>query len=182
MTLRERIGNEYFEWMFRLVCGKRYAKKVSYRKLLRYLHDVEFEYSIPKDENRAEDGIDLRYRFVCLQDCEDMLIYLDGPCSVLEMMIALAIRCEENIMDDEHVGDRTGQWFWGMIVSLGLGSMTDNRFDIEYTEEVIGRFLDRDYEPDGRGGLFTIKDCNRDLRDVEIWYQLCWYLDRFLGD
>ena len=39
--------------------------------------------------------------------------YLDNKtCSVLEMMIALAIRCEEHIMDDPDVGNRTGQWFW----------------------------------------------------------------------
>ena len=41
------------------------------------------------------------------------------------MMIALAIRCEEHIMDDPDAGDRTGQWFWSMLVSLGLGSMDE---------------------------------------------------------
>ena len=29
------------------------------------------------------------------------------PCSVLEMLIALSIRCEETIMTDEEYGDRT---------------------------------------------------------------------------
>ena len=80
-------------------------------------------------------------------------------------------------MDDPGVGDRTGQWFWGMIVNLGLGSMTDGRYDRRFVEGVLNRFLNREYEPDGRGGLFRIKHCNRDLRTVEIWYQLCWYLD-----
>ena len=46
-------------------------------------------------------------------------------------------------------------------------------------DDVIKRFLDRDYEPNGKGGLFTIKNCRQDLRKVEIWYQLCWYLDSF---
>lgn len=80
-------------------------------------------------------------------------------------------------MDDPDVGDRTGQWFWGMIKNLGLGSMTDARFDEEYVESVIERFLNREYEPDGRGGLFRIRNCTEDLRNVEIWYQMCWYLD-----
>jgi hypothetical protein len=93
------------------------------------------------------------------------------------MIIALAIRCEETYMDDASIGDRTGQWFWGMIRNLGLGSMVDSRFDKLYVEEVVRRFLDREYEADGTGGLFTIKNCDADLRDVEIWYQLCWYLD-----
>lgn len=54
----------------------------------------------------------------------------------LEMIIALAIRLEEHIMDDPDIGNRTGQWFWDMIVSLGLGS--------EGLIDVIRRFLNRD--------------------------------------
>ena len=176
--IRDDVKNEYFKWLSDSVCGRRYSKEVSYQKLLTYLHNTEFTYSIPKDRNRAEDGLDLRYRFAhCHSEFADAESYLDGPCSVLEMMVALAIRCEEDTMDDPHIGDRTGQWFWGMIVNLGLGSMMDDRFDRRYVDEVVTRFLNRDYEPDGRGGLFTVRHCDRDLRDVEIWYQLCWYLD-----
>lgn len=32
-------------------------------KLLRHLHNIDFQYMLPMDGNRAEDGIDLRYRF-----------------------------------------------------------------------------------------------------------------------
>lgn len=172
------VTNAYFEWMCDLVCRDRFPRDVSYVKLLSYLHKTEFIFSIPRDANRAEDGLSLRYRFACRYSSPAAAErYLQGPCSVLEMMLALAIRCEENIMDDPLIGDRTGQWFWEMIVSLGLGSMDDARFDIRYVDEAVTRFLNRDYAPDGRGGLFTIKRCREDLRRVEIWYQLCWYLD-----
>lgn len=80
-------------------------------------------------------------------------------------------------MDDPDIGNRTGQWFWGMIVNLGLGSMTDDLYDEKLVETAINRLLDRRYAPDGTGGLFTVKNCDRDLRKVEIWYQLCWYLN-----
>ena len=80
-------------------------------------------------------------------------------------------------MDDPQLGDRTGQWCWGMITNLGLGSMTDDRFDSEYVEEKIDRFLNREYEPNGKGGLFTVKNRDCDMRKVEIWYQLCYFLD-----
>lgn len=175
--MNNRIENEYFEWLYNLVCGERFSDQTSYRKLLMYLHTIEFTYSIPKDSNRAEDGKDLRWRFALYNDDRSLSEYLIGPCSVLEMMIALAIRCEENIMDNPNIGDRTGQWFWGMITSLGLGSMYDSRFDKQFVNEIINAFLERDYRPDGKGGLFTIKNCDSDLRTVEIWYQLCWYLD-----
>ena len=178
--MRNKINNEYFEWLFNLVCGERFSRNISYRKLLTHLHSIEFTYSIFKDKNRAEDGIDLRYRFILDHTYNiELMDYLDGPCSIFEMITALSIRCEESIMDDPRVGDRTGQWFWGMIVNLGLGGMTDDSFDQKFVDEVILRFLNHDYEPDGRGGLFTIRNCKRDLRTVEIWYQLCWYLDNF---
>lgn len=176
----QRINDEYFEWMCGLICGNRYAEAVSYRKLLAYLHSIEFTYSIPRDKNRAEDGLDLRYRFTYETNIKHAEDYIHGPCSVLEMMVALAIRCEENIMDDPSYGNRTGQWFWGMIVNLGLGFMTDSRFDEKFVDDVIFRFLNREYEPNGKGGLFTVRNCKYDLRTVEIWYQMCWYLDTFV--
>lgn len=177
----ESIHDEYFEWLSSLVCKNQFSKQFSYGTLLRHLHDTEFIYSIPKDQNRAEDGLDLRYRFAmsCFYGSshEAILEELDGPCSVLEMMVALSIRCEENIMDDPNIGDRTRQWFWGMIANLGLNSMYDARYDRRFVDDRLMIFLNRAYEPDGKGGLFRIRDCDRDLRTVEIWYQLCWYLD-----
>jgi hypothetical protein len=154
--------------------------KRSYRQLLSYLHSVDFDYTIPMDGNRAEDGVDLRYRFGYEYDYDGPIIanYLDDrPCSVLEMLVALAIRCEEHIMDDPDIGNRTGKWFWDMIMNLGLHAMDDTRFDKIYVEGIVYRFLDREYGRNGEGGLFTIPNCRRDLRTVEIWYQMCWYLD-----
>ena len=178
--VQDNINKMYFEWLFDFVCARRYRPPISYRKLLSYLHYRDFTYIISRDENRACDGIDLRYRF--MKSCwkcsdRDVLRALDRPCSVLEMMVALALTCEETIMDDPLKGDRTGQWFWGMINSMGLGTMIDDEFDQDYVEDVVDRFLNREYSPDGHGGLFVIKNCDRDLRNVEIWNQLCWYLD-----
>lgn len=181
MTFANHIQSEYFDWMVSLVTGERYAKTISYSKLLEYLHSVEFAPVIIRgDYDRSEDGIYLRYRFAVDKGYDEKLNihkYITGPCSVLEMMTALAQRCEESIMTDSAIGDRTGQWFWGMVVSLGLGSMENRFFDEKYVAGVINRFLNRDYEPNGRGGLFTIKNTERDLRSVDIWCQMCEYLD-----
>lgn len=171
--------DDYFEWMFDIVCGNRYDHTISYRKLLSHLYDIDFTYIIPMDRNRANDGIDLRYRFALLNGYDDIPECLDGPCSVLEMILALAIRCEETIMDNPDYGDRTGQWFWGMLSNLGLARMTDDVFNEKIAVTRIYNFMERRYEPDGRGGLFYIRNCPEDLRNVEIWTQLCWYLDNF---
>lgn len=171
---RNEIGNRYFEWLLELVDGE------NYRDLLIELLHTPFRYSIPNDKNREEDGVDLRYRFVMEENCSNLLSCLDGPCSVLEMMVALSIRCEEDIMDDPDAENRTTKWFWGMIENLGLGDMTDAYFDGDYVHERVDIFLNRDYEPNGEGGLFTVRTSPYDLRTVEIWYQMCWYLDEYL--
>lgn len=178
------VQDDYFEWMYDLVCKDRFADTNSYKKLLIHLHNIEFRYKIRNDSDRACDGVRLRHRFALMfgddynyvQDCLDDL----GPCRVLEMIVALAIRCEETIMDDPMYGDRTGQWFWKMIVNLGLGSMTDNNFDKAYVTSVIVSFLDREYEPNGRGGLFTVRNCDRDFRRLPIWNQMMLYLDTMI--
>lgn len=174
------VKDAYFNWMYDTMCKNVCSNDISYMKLFRYLHSVPFTYDkdFTMDGNREEDGIDLRYRFAYdhlqINNAEK---YITGPCSVLEMLVAFAIRCEECIMDDPKYGDRTSQWFWGMIKNLGLGTMSDNKFDKQYVEMVVRRFLDRDYEPNGKGGLFTIRGCTEDLRTIDLWCQLCWYLD-----
>lgn len=174
---KDEILNEYFEWLYRLVCGDRYSNAISYKKLLAYLHRTEFTYLLSKDKNRAADGVDLRYRFSKERYHGHVPSCLDEPCSILEMMVALAIRCEETIMDDPKIGDRTSQWFWGMVTNMGLGYMSDNRFDEHVAKEIIDRFLNRDYSQNGRGGLFTVRNCEYDLTNIEIWTQMLWFLD-----
>lgn len=177
--IKTEIKKEYFDWMCEIVCGNRFSTNISYNKLLTYLHHVEFTYIVKKDANRAEDGINLRNRFAFENDLDDISDFLDGPCSVLEMVVALSIRCEE-LMDDPSVGDRTSQWFWKMIVTLGLGDMYDSHFNPNLVDRAIVKFLNREYEADGRGGLFRVKNCENDMRKFEIWIQMLWYLDTIM--
>lgn len=177
--LRER----YFNWMYSKVVPVN--KRDKYRKLLRRLDEIEFFYILPMDKNRKEDGLELRYRFGADQNIPSKVIVnqLDvTECSVLEMMVALAIRCEEDIMDDPDIGDRTPRWFFEMIDNLGLVSMTDDLYDERYVDEHISVFLHRRYDRDGKGGLFHLRRCADDLRDVQIWYQMNWYLNEILDN
>ena len=176
-TLRE----DYYKFLKRLIGEDRRTK---YDKLLSYLFSKEFTYIIDLDGNREADGIELRYRFGYECDIPDAIIAneLDNtPCSVLEMMIALANRCEEDLMSDPRYGHRTADWFFIMIDNLGLSSMKDIWFDEGYVKEVIDKFLYRQYEPNGRGGLFVLEG-RRDLRNVEIWVQAMWYLDEVIQE
>lgn len=176
----EQIRVEYFEWMYGMTCRERYPNSISFRRLLLHLHNTEFRYSMPRDGDRSSDGHRLRYRFGDSMGYDEYTIesvfrYYDV--SVLEMMIALAIRIEEDIMDNAEIGDRTNQWFWIMIVNLGLGDMMDDRYNAQHVDEVLNRFMDREYESNGKGGLFYIRNSKRDIRNLEIWYQMCEYLN-----
>ena len=178
----EELNDLYFDWMCQLVSDDYHE---DYQNLLHFLHGVEFTYIMEMDENRLKDGVALRYRFG--RECgypRDMIAsYFDEyPCSVLEMMVALAVRCEEDIMRNYDYGDRTPEWFWGMIDSLGLRSMTNRYFQVTAAKYIIQRFLNRTYKPNGEWGLFTVRNPKRDMRTVDIWYQMHWYLNEYLNN
>lgn len=177
---RDRILNEYFDWMNRIVCGGSYSRNLSWKRLFRLLHETEFIYILELDGNRADDGTDLRYRFAFENGYSEKEIndaMNDRPCSILEMMVALAQRCEEHITGDPDSGDRTGKWFFEMIESLGLLDMDDDHFDKIIAYDILSRFMRREYRSDGRGGLFTVSDSAYDMRTDEIWYQMMHYLN-----
>ena len=182
MVRFDDMTEDYFKWLCNFVTNDGYLWRASYKVLLQFLFETEFYYSVNNDENRAEDGIELRYRYVYEMDpgCATIFNHLQGRCSVLEMMIALSIKCEVHIMNDPDIGNRTGHWFWEMIDNLGLGYMTDTRFDYDEAESIISCFLNREYASNGSGGLFTVHTTKKDLREVEIWYQMFWYLNEEL--
>lgn len=185
MRTYNELNDLYLNWMYQLVDDSVYTNGKSYLDLFYLLRDIPFTYELEMDKNRLDDGLDLRYRFGEYVNYSRTTInryFKHELCSVLEMMIALAIRLEEHIMYDSEFGDRTAKWFWSMIDSLGLSCMDDSNFDEEYSYDAIMRWLDRDYESNGEGGLFTIEKTNFDLREVEIWYQACWYLNQFKED
>ena len=121
---RNEMREEYFKWLCDFVYDKkRMSRGLSYNKMFSYLFDTPFSYILPMDGNRAEDGIDLRYRYGRENGIADAAVAtrLDNrDCSVLEMMVALALRVEDQIMTNPDIGNRVGQWFWDMIVSMGI--------------------------------------------------------------
>ena len=179
---RNDIQEDYFNWMYSMMCDGRFAESISYKMLFKKLMRTEFTWKIDMDENRAGDGIELRHIFILQCNYPEYYeTYLDGPCSVLEMIVALAIRIERDIMDNPDKGDRTTQWFWMMLNNLGISSMDDDYYDEKSVSNRIRRFLNREYSRNGKGGLFFIRNCEEDLTTVEIWYQMCWYLDTIIS-
>lgn len=174
------LKREYFNYLCSKICDESHNQN-DYKRLLQKLHATEFTFVLDMDENRALDGVDLRYRFLIEDGSyseKDILNEIDNrPCSVLEMMVGLALRCEEDIMFSPAYGDRTSHWFWSMINSLGLGGQDLNLFNSKYVDLVLHDFLTRKYQRNGFGGLFTTSSRDIDMRKLEIWTQLMLYLD-----
>lgn len=167
-------STKYFKSICRIVHDNKFGK--GYNRLFEYLYSRDFYWDIPLDKNRALDGIDLRYKYGCSNDI------LDEPCSVLEMLIGLAVRIEEQLMTSFDEGDRTGQWFWTMLTNLGLNRLDDDNFNEETAEWFVDRFLNREYDYNGEGGgLFVVEKPFEDLKNVDIWCQANWYLGEMDG-
>ena len=165
----------YYRWLVKLVCDKYHAKY--YTHLLDDLYEREFYWSIKLDEDRAIDGISLRNRF--LDESRSRVVPSNDPCNVLEMMAALSLRCEREVHGTNNDYDGTSDWFWGMIISLGLDRNDDGNYDHELTDAVLETFMDRRYKRDGKGGLFTCLSANRlgiDMATETIWKQANLYM------
>ncbi|MBQ0089523.1 MAG: hypothetical protein KBT27_09355 [Prevotellaceae bacterium] len=147
-----------------------------YYELLRYLNDVEFEYGHPMDENRVKDGYDLRDMFLTSTGYPYSFEFEHRTVSVLEVLVALSARCENDIMGDPSVGDRTCTWFWAMISNLGLDELDNEHFNVVRCEEILRTFMYREYGSDGNGGPFYIPHYTGDLRKLELWVQLNHWL------
>ena len=143
--------DKYFEELIKIVDCQEHPVRL-YKELLWYLYSTEFYWVVELDANRAADGLDLRRSL-----CDDFSIdYFDTPCSVLEMMIALAIRCENDIMYDEELGNRVPKWFWLMIKNLKLDKMDDFSFEIGPVSSTISGLMGRKFGPNGEGSLFPL--------------------------
>ena len=172
--------SNYYEWLISKIYS---GDNFTYNELMSYLLDRDFTWTLPMDANRAEDGFDLRHRYA--NETGDSFRKLNeemnSPCSVLEMVIALTIRCEEQIMRDFDKGDRTGVWFWSIIETLDLGQMEDEYFDPDFVNYILDRLLKRKYKKDGSdGGMFIIHNNRYDMRTADIWYQANWYLEEVI--
>lgn len=170
----------YKSWLIDIVADEDH---LNYEMLFDYLFNTEFTWNVDGDENRAMDGIHLRGTYCDLNN-QSVDIFEDGPCSILEMMVALSIRCSEDILWDGE-NDWKSFIFWSMIDNLKLMNQTDNCFNKDYVDQQIGIFLTRNYDENEVGGLFIPSHFQshfpKSWRKMEIWYQLQnWINDKFL--
>lgn len=172
--MSEPLENLYFNWLCaKVVDVREKSPGLTYVKLLRALHTTEFVWLIQGDDNRAEDGKELRTEFLLqadIPDDPDWRLLLE--CSVLEMFVAFSRRAA--FMSGDHPSYI--EWFWIFIENLDLKECFDGDFRQEVVDDKLYSFIWRTYDYSGKGGLFPMENAAMDQRDVELWYQFCDYL------
>lgn len=164
----------YFQWILDVIKGN------YYEKLLECLFSVKFNPDPESlDNNRAMDGLRLRERF--FEENKGKIPMKKGPCTFLEMLVALSIRLDNDILYESRFGDRHLDWFWMFIDNMELTDATNEHWNPHwdrFVKQKCRKIKGKSYKSDGNGGMFVVKEHpEADLRDCDIWRQMIWWVD-----
>lgn len=167
MTNQE-IDYEYYEW---LVSQIRVPTNKSLRDVFERMHNLEFVWFIPNDDNRVQDALDLRVQFLNGDmGRREIGLSLQGA-TILEVLVSLSRRIAFT------AGGNSETWAWKLLKNLRLNKFVDPLLstDADRVDDILQSVVWRTYEPDGYGGFFPLKNPTEDQTKVEIWYQMNAY-------
>ncbi len=118
------------------------------------------------DDNRAEDGLELREEFLLESTIPDDPQWRGTGCSIFEMLIAFARRAQFA------AGETVTFWFWHFLENLNLIVNDASNITDQEVEQILYDFVWRDYPADGRGGLFPMEKPPDDQKTVEVWLSI----------
>lgn len=159
------VDQLYLGWLYDQVVPAGDAS--TYSQTLNILFTNEYVPRHPMDENRAIDGIGLRSEWL---DAYDHTVYIppnwvDEPCSILEMIVALSRRCE---FQTTSISAQT----WAMTLLNNMGVWFS---DIELDDDIRRRVYHSIelFE----SGQTTIFPTDTQDYDQQLWYQMMEYID-----
>jgi hypothetical protein len=155
----------YYEWLVSQVDipGDR-----TYHDLFERMHNFEFVWFVPNDDNRVQDGLDLRIEFL---NGNRPNLHLEGA-TMLEILVSLSRRVAFT------GGGNERQWAWKLLKNLRLTKMSDplTEEQAKRVDDILETLVYRTYERSGRGGFFPLKDSLEDQTKIELWYQMNAYV------
>lgn len=168
----QRWTEAYFHWLVPQTSTGGHQHH-TYVDVLRLMHQKEFVWLVPNDDNRIVDAKDLRGEFL-RETNAPMTILMDhfGYVSVLEVLIAVSRRLAFL------AGESAEGWAWQLMENLDLHRMSDplSKRKAKRVDEILEKLVWRTYDPDGQGGFFPLAWSERDQTKVEIWYQMQAYV------
>ena len=165
----DELNWDYFQWLLARVHADKYGA------LCDEMEHIRFITSVPNDDNRASEGRDLRREYLQMKGWpeSDFYRWLAPDASIFEVLVALANRAGFQSTMPDHV------WFMIFLKNLGLQHFEDSVYCTEFareTKRVLRVFNNRKYKANGQGGIFPVRQSTQDQRRVELWYQMCVYL------
>ena len=140
--------------------------KPRYTDLCDTLLAIEFEPIIGNDSDRCVDGLDIRREY----EGGDYTSELndDSPCSMMEMLVALAIRTAK-LMDDGDGTESPGYYFMIFLENLGL----DNVRNMATIQRTCDEFMDP-FIPEV--DIVRVNHPPKRWSKMEIWKKVNWFL------
>jgi hypothetical protein len=173
--MNDPLAEAYLHWLVEQVRAGDGHQTVTYWDVLRLMHETEFVWLVPNDDNRIQDGLDLRADFLNERQEPEFLVMIDrfGPCSILEVMIGLSRRLAFA------AGGEPEGWAWQLLCNLDLRTFRDplSRRKASVVAELLHSLIWRTYAPDGTGGFFPLAWPKEDQTKVELWYQMSAYVE-----
>lgn len=167
---------DYYEW---LISQIQIGSPKKFRGLFELMHNTEFTWFVPNDDNRVADGLQLRndfFRSVHNRKYEPGDLDIEWV-SVLEVIVALSRRVAFT------AGGEAPEWAWRLIKNLKLHRASDplSNGKFKRAQTILWNLVWRDYEPNGTGGFFPLQRTIKDQTKVEIWYQMQEYVMEIEG-
>ena len=178
------LNDNYFKWLLGIL-GFKEPMSCRYISMLSYMYSTSFRLTDPivgHDDNRLNDGFELRATYSNNFTMSDLPSIFDEEVSVLEVLVAFAMRIDDDIMYDGSL--HASKWFFIMVDNLGMTNFTDDRLGLDWCiddeEQILDIWMSRQYGPDGKGTIFPLKTTAFDQRNLEMWYQMQeWFRENY---
>lgn len=170
------IQEAYFYWLYEQVFDPQPDDRENYFTVCGIMHQVIFRDMVPHDSNRIAEAAGLRNGFVKFAGSVgpvEQAELMSPNASVFEVLVALTDRAQFIVP----LGRKT--WFRVFIEKLELYKWNDlycGRRSTFPIERAIHIFNNREYQPNGLGGIFPLRYPKEDQRGVELWYQMGAYM------
>jgi len=183
-------GDGYFYWL----------QKVSGLSgpLASMLAETKFVSSVKEDDiliEKAKEEVRRNYAETILSEdeyndknVETIFKSIRGDCCLFEIMVCLAVSINE-MFEDTAAYDGPSHFFGILLRNAGLDIYDDEDWDLHeekvkaYWESRIRIILERSYEKDGKGGLFSLCDDLGCIRSgIPLWKQMNIWVDQHTNE
>ena len=188
-------NESYIEWLESFTIDETIDddKRREYHELIDALWAIPFRATLGNDIDRAKEGLELRntYNSILSRKAGDGdfitpdVHEIFGECRVLEMLVALSMRMYDIMMYTD-VYNSVSTWFWAIMDLVGFDSLDDLNWisgmsgTFTIVRDICEDIMDHRYILDDGtqvvyGGWFRV----RNWQNMEIWYQMSAYLQRY---